>query len=85
MSKLTKKEKEWLIELQEHLNKCPSKRIGFCTIGDSSVFIFDASKIQAIYDIQDAKNVDFMPAVDRADANFDTSIFFPNAVVGACG
>ena len=35
MATLTKKERAWLNELQEVLDRCPSpKKIGFYTIGD---------------------------------------------------
>ncbi|SQD05030.1 phage protein [Escherichia coli] len=38
MATLTKKERAWLNELQEVLDRCPSpKKIGFYTIGDKSI------------------------------------------------
>ncbi|MDU3882205.1 MAG: hypothetical protein E7G78_13075 [Escherichia coli] len=38
MATLTKKERAWLNELQDVLDRCPSpKKIGFYTIGDKSI------------------------------------------------
>ena len=42
MATLTKKERAWLNELQEVLDRCPSpKKIGFYTIGDKSIYLYD--------------------------------------------
>lgn len=38
---LTKDELAWLQALQEHLDKCPSTRIGAFTTGDSYLFVYD--------------------------------------------
>ena len=40
MATLTKKERAWLNELQDVLDRCPSpKKIGFYTIGDKSIYL----------------------------------------------
>ncbi len=42
MATLTKKEQAWLSELQDVLDRCPSpKKIGFYTIGDKSIYLYD--------------------------------------------
>ncbi|MBB2478478.1 hypothetical protein HEP04_023535 [Escherichia coli] len=44
MATLTKKEQAWLSELQNVLDRCPSpKKIGFYTIGDKSIYLYDLS------------------------------------------
>ncbi len=41
MATLTKKERAWLNELQDVLDRCPSpKKIGFYTIGDKSIYLY---------------------------------------------
>ena len=46
MATLTKKERAWLNELQEVLDRCPSpKKIGFYTIGDKSIYLYDLRRM----------------------------------------
>lgn len=45
---LTAAEKKWLKELQDVMDKCPSKRMGFyATGGSSSVHVFDFPAVEA--------------------------------------
>ena len=37
MSELTAEERKWVKQVQKVLDKCPSKRIGFYTIGDNNI------------------------------------------------
>lgn len=85
MAKLTKKEQAWLDELQAVLNRCPSKRIGFYTIGDKDVYVYDRSKDSQISSYLDRRgSADFCTATRALDADF-TSINFPAAVHSTAG
>jgi len=71
MSKLTKKERDWIAELQSVLDKCPSRRLGFFTIGDKDVTVYDLDKRGEIDALQYRKgNYDFCTAVQELDAGF---------------
>ncbi|CAM7113615.1 hypothetical protein ESCOCP327M_21855 [Escherichia coli] len=49
MATLTKKERAWLNELQDVLDRCPSpKKIGFYTIGDKSIYLYDLRRMDEI-------------------------------------
>lgn len=83
MSKPTKAEKSWLLELQEVLDRCPSKRLGFFTTGDATVSVYDNSKDAKIYVIADAGG-EFANAVEKAGADIGT-IQFPFNVHSTAG
>lgn len=86
MSKLTTAEKKWIAEVQALLGACPSKRLGFYTIGDADVFIYNHDKELAIGGAQDDNpNADFGSAVDKCKASFDTWLTFPNCVHSVAG
>lgn len=86
MSKLTKKELAWVDEVQRALNSCPSKRMGFYTIGDREVIIYDNTKSNIISEIQNTPRGDyFCSAVELAGAHFGESITFPNPVEATAG
>lgn len=84
MAKLNKKERAWLDELQEILNRCPSKRLGFFTIGDPIIYVYDRSKEQKINDHQDRYGRDFCHSVRAMDADF-CDLDFPAAVHSTAG
>ncbi len=78
MARLNKKERAWLDELQEVLNRCPSKRLGFYTIGDPQVVVYDLtkeSKIDSLLDSGDAS--DWCDGVAQAGADFCEWLDFP--------
>lgn len=82
---LTKAERAWLAELQEVLNRCPSKRLGFYTIGDPEITIYDRSKEDQITDVLDRRgNADFCTAVAENDAEL-SNIKFPAPVHSTAG
>jgi len=83
MSKLNKNELRWVNELQELLDKCPSKRIGFYTIGDPTVFLFDKTAHSKVCDLMDQR--DLAMQIQNAGTGFDEYLFFPAAVDGVCG
>ncbi|CUZ15578.1 Uncharacterised protein [Serratia marcescens] len=84
MAKLNKKERAWLDELQEVLNRCPSTRLGFFTIGDKDVFVYDKRLDKQIDEIQDRGCRDFGLVVNDLDAGFG-ELTFPAAVHSTAG
>lgn len=84
--KLTPDEKKWIAKLQAVLDACPSKRLGFYTIGDPTVSIYDhtkEAKIDALMRGND--NLDFPGAVDKAGADCAEWIRFPRCVHSVAG
>ncbi|ENY0908232.1 hypothetical protein I5K90_08685 [Serratia marcescens] len=84
MAKLNKKEQAWLDELQEVLNRCPSERLGFFTIGDKDVFVYDKRLDKQIDELQDSGGRDFGLVVNDLDAGFG-ELTFPAAVHSTAG
>ena len=69
-SQLTPAEEKWIAELQAVIDKCPSKRIAGFTIGDPRISLYDASKNEQIYAIQEAgSDIEFGNAVEEANAS----------------
>lgn len=87
MAKLTKKEQAWIDEVNAVLARCPSpEKIGFYTIGDPNVMIYDKRKEKEIEDKLDARSSsDWCVAVRDADAEIDANIYFPSAVLSTAG
>ncbi|HEI9812591.1 TPA: hypothetical protein SLN60_003926 [Serratia marcescens] len=85
MAKLNKKERAWLDELQEVLNRCPSDRLGFYTIGDPQITVYDRSKESEIERVLDTTEQDWCGCVLKAGANFDEWLDFPAAVHSTAG
>lgn len=76
MSILTKDEAAWVKKVQTLLNKCPSKRLGFYTVGDADVMIYDKSKdVDRINGLQDR---DFCHTVQDLDAGLGRIVFHSN-------
>ena len=82
--KLTQKEKKWVDDVNKLLAKCPSKRIGFFTIGDNNLNIYDTTKDDEICKLQD-DDIDFGPAFESSHALADESIWFTIPVHSTCG
>ncbi len=83
---LTKAERAWLTELQEVLNRCPSKRIGFFTIGDPAVCLHDATREDEIGDHQEKEGGEWASAAAAIGADFGgVALYFPNAVHSTAG
>ncbi|HHN8324263.1 hypothetical protein [Morganella morganii] len=85
MSKLTKEEIKWVAGVQAALNKYPSERIGFYTIGDHQVFLYDSSQYDELCRFQDKHGVDFCVAVEALGAGFGKHITFPDSVLSTAG
>lgn len=84
--KLTSDERKWLADLQAVLDACPSKRLGFYTIGDPEVSVYDHTKEAKIDALMSAKdNLDFGGAVQEAKAEIGVWLRFPNCVHSVAG
>lgn len=81
MSELTAAEKKWVKQVQKVLDKCPSKRIGFYTIGDNFIGLYDKDHQEVI----DSADEDLVWALNKTGHGFSESIDFPSAVQGVCG
>lgn len=85
MSELTQAEKKWVRDVQKVLDRCPSERIGFYTVGDSEVSLFDRAKETQITARQDRSGMDFGPAATVVNAQFDHALRFPSNVHSTAG
>ena len=85
MATLTKQEKSWVKKLNKLLAECPSDRIGFATIGDSDVFMFDLTRYDEISSKLDRGGWDFMPTAQHIGAKFDEVLTFPANVESTAG
>lgn len=84
MTKLTKAEKKWLEELQEVLNRCPSKRLGFATAGDHDITVYDSSFSDAIFVVIEREGGDYIPTATKLGAVLG-EIVFPANVESTAG
>lgn len=86
MAKLTKAEKKWLEELQELLNRCPSKRLSFATIGDPSLYVLDKTREDEIYAELESDGGEFISTAARIKADFEGyTLDFPGPVHSTAG
>ncbi|MCW2485971.1 hypothetical protein J5069_08690 [Candidatus Symbiopectobacterium sp. NZEC127] len=85
MAELTKEEKAWVKKVNALLAKCPSDRIGFYTVGDTTVFLFDVTRIDDVTNAMDSGSKDFGQCVEDLDAGFDESLRFPESVESVAG
>lgn len=81
MATLTAKERKWVEELQAVLDACPSKRLGFFTVGDPQISIYDRRKEKKL---DDPKYTDFCMAVADNDAHL-ADLRFPAPVCSTAG
>ncbi len=67
------------------LAKCPSKRLGFYTIGDNDIMLYDAEQFKNRGLIDDHRDLIFV--LDDNKLKFDSafSIEFPSQVESVCG
>jgi len=84
MSEFTLEESKWVKRLQKVLKDCPSNRLGFYTIGDREVHIYDRDKEREIDVAFNNHNVDFCQAVEGNDASLGI-LRFPNLVHSTAG
>ena len=80
MSKMTKEESGWVRKMNILISKCPSDRIGFFTIGDPVIHLYDR-------DLVDSLNIDgdLIDSIKSKNAGFTESLDFPHRVDGVCG
>jgi hypothetical protein len=78
---LTKEEKAWVKKVNKALAECPSDRLRFFTIGDSTIHIVDNDAAEE----WDQDNTDPLIEAHRKGHVAAESIEFPNAVEGVCG
>jgi hypothetical protein len=85
MAELSAVEKKWLNDVQKVLNRCPSTRLGFATMGDRSVTVYDNAFSQAIEDhIFSSGTGDFIPTAELMGAVLG-EIVFPANVESTAG
>lgn len=83
--KLTKAEKAWVAVVQAALDKCPSTRLGFATIGGCDITIFDVRGLDKISARLDRGCEDFIYAAGKLGLVAEESIRFPQPVEGTAG
>ena len=83
--KLTIKERAWVEEVNEVLSRCPSKRLGFFTIGDPSVGIYDRTREGEIDTLLDMGKWEFCTAANSIEALAVATLEFPAAVQSTAG
>jgi hypothetical protein len=81
LAELNLEEKKWVKQVNAVLAKCPSSRIGFYTIGDTSIGLYD----RTYQDVIDAADDDLVIALARTGHQFDEHLNFPDNVQGVCG
>lgn len=87
MAKLTKKEQAWVDEVNAVLARCPSpKKIGFYTIGDPSIALYDLRRVDEVIAALDrSTSSDWCTAVQDIGAAFSETIEFPSPVESTAG
>jgi len=70
---------KWLAGVQRALNKPGAGGLGFYTVGDADIVVYDRAKQQKIDEIMDSSNRDFCQAVEAADAHIG-KLDFPQNV-----
>jgi hypothetical protein len=84
--KLTRDERKWLRDVQRVLDACPSDRLGFYTIGDPQVTVYNRTKEEKINALMDAHDkMDFPQAVQDAKADLHINLDFPACVHSVAG
>lgn len=86
-TKLTKKERDWVKELQAVLDRCPSPdKIGFYTIGDPTIALYDLRRLEEVGErLNECSSSDWCTAVQDIDAGFDETLKFPSPVESTAG
>lgn len=87
MARLTAKERAWVVEVNAVLARCPSpQKIGFYTVGDSSLLLYDLRRVDDVMAAFDGRNrSDWCIAVQDVGAEFTETIEFPSPVESTAG
>ena len=80
---LSKRETAWIARLQKVLDACPNKRLGFFTIGDQNVTVYDR-RFDSIIEGYPYNNMDFCTVVDELGIDLGT-VDFPAEVHSTAG
>lgn len=82
----TPKQAAWINRVQKALSSKGGEGLGFYTIGDSDVTIYDLTKRKEIIAAQDRgiNGQEFCHAVQYCEAEIDR-LFFPSQVESTCG
>lgn len=80
---MTKEERKWVENLNKLLANPPSARLGFFTIGDNYVCMFNTDILPKDSPLLD--NSDLVAVSDATGALFGEVIYFPDSVQGVCG
>ena len=84
--RLTPAERDWLTQVQELLSKAPSDRLGFYTVGDKTVFVYDKTCDAEIHRYSEQHpNAEFCTAVDKAAGGAIACLDFPSSVHSVAG
>lgn len=67
---LTKEEKAWLAGVQRAFNKGGSGRLGFYTIGDTDIMVYNKELEDEIDEYQDGGAFDFGQCIEAVGADF---------------
>lgn len=81
---LTDDEAKWIKKLNRVLSQCPSERLGFYTVGDASIEIYDLNMQGEIDALMDRKGRDLGPAAEEVDAKL-SRLKFPSNVHSTAG
>lgn len=82
---LTREEKQWIAQMQALLAACPSSRLGFYTIGDSDVTVFDRNVRDQWYQANGCPATDISEEVAKSGADLNTTLTFPSVVESRAG
>lgn len=78
--KLTKKEREWVVEVNEVMSRCPSDRLIFFAGGDPNIGIYLKKREQAVCDARD----DVVRVLHHNGWLIHETIDFPGKVEAVC-
>lgn len=84
-SRLTEKQKKWLSGVQRALNKSGSEGLGFYTVGDSDICVYNKDYEDEICDHQDSGAIDIGQCIEAVGADFGVAITFPASVHSCAG
>lgn len=82
---LTPEERKWLASLQSLLDQCPSERLGFYTIGDNDVTLFDVKVRDKWHQAQGCPSTDIHEEISHSGADLDAALTFPSNVESRAG
>ncbi len=82
---LTKEQKKWLAGVQRALNKSGGEGLGFYTIGDSDICVYNKDYEDEIDEYQDGGAIDIWECIEAVGADFGIAITFPASVHSCAG